>query len=106
MIPGLVGMPSDATLSGDHWYVISGAAMFHGDPTIGMNHTRIELPKLSATPLMLLMFEIHRGTIVSKHARYFLDILAVLAIVMVVTGPILWWRRKWARTPSHIASES
>ena len=106
MIPGLVGMPSDATLSQDDWFVISGAAMFHGGPTTGMKRTRIELPKLAATPLMLLMFEIHSGRIISKHARYFLDLLAVLAIVMVVTGPILWWRRKWARTPSHTARQT
>ena len=99
MIPGLVGMPSDATLNEEDWFVISGAAMFHGDPATGMKRTSIELPKLQATPLMLLMFDIHSGTIVSKHARYFLDVLAVLAIIMVVTGPILWWRRKWARTP-------
>ena len=96
MIPGLVGMPSDATLSNESWYVINGAAMFHGDPSIGFSQTPITLPRLEATPLMLLMFDIHSGTIISRHARYFLDFLAVLAIVMVVSGPILWWRRKLA----------
>lgn len=96
MIPGLVGMPSDATLSNENWYVISGAAMFHGDPITGLSQTGITLPRLEATPLMLLMFDIHSGTIISEHARYFLDFLAVLAIAMVLTGPILWWRRKFA----------
>ena len=94
-------MPSDATLSEGSWYVTSGAAMFHGNLSTGLRQTRIELPKLEATPLMLLMFEIHSGTIISKSARYFLDLLALLTIVMVITGPVLWWRRKWAKTPSR-----
>ncbi len=98
MIPGLVGMPSDATISQDRWYVISGPAAFEGDLRAGLQRVDLRLPKLDATPLMLLMFEIHNGNIVSRHARYFLDLLALLAIFMVVTGPILWWRRKWAKT--------
>ena len=98
-------MPSDATLIEGSWYVISGAAMFHGNPSTGLRQTRIELPKLEATPLMLLMFEIHSGTIISKSARYFLDLLALLTIVMVITGPVLWWRRKWAKTPSRNTAE-
>ena len=97
MIPGLVGMPSDATLSDESWYVISGASLFQGAPPAAMSQTRLNLPALDATPLMLLMFDIHSGTLISEHARYFLDFLAVLAIVMVLTGPVLWWRRKFAR---------
>lgn len=101
MIPGLVGMPSDATVTQDRWYVINGPAAFEGDLAAGLNRIEFQLPRLDAIPLMLLMFEIHNGNIVSRNARYFLDLLALLAIFMVVTGPVLWWRRRWAKTVSE-----
>ena len=97
VVPGLVGMPSDATVSQDRWFVISGPAAFEGDLAAGLKRTEFQLPRLDAIPLMLIMFEIHNGNIVSRNARYFLDLLALLAIFMVVTGPILWWRKKWAK---------
>jgi hypothetical protein len=44
---------------------------------------------------MLLMFELHNGKIIHEGFRWVLDTLAIMALLMVITGPILWWRCKW-----------
>lgn len=97
MIDGLRGMPSDATVSNNQWYAISGANMFIGDTTSGMSASPFNIPIMSYQPLMLLMFELHNGKIIATWFKYILDILAIFTIVMAITGPILWWRKKWAR---------
>jgi len=38
---------------------------------------------------------VHNGKIFGPWFRYVLDALAVIVIFMVLSGPILWWRRKW-----------
>lgn len=98
MIPGLMGMPSDAAISDDIWYVISGPSMFVGDIKSGVTAAPFNVPIKDRIPLMLLMFELHNGKIIGPWTRWALDIMAVFMIFMTITGPILWWRRKWAKS--------
>ncbi len=95
MIPGLMGMPSDAALSDDVWYVISGPSMFVGDLEAGVTTAPFNLPNDDHKAFMLLMFELHNGKIIAPWFKYILDAMAVFLIYMTITGPILWWRRKW-----------
>jgi uncharacterized iron-regulated membrane protein len=43
----------------------------------------------------LLMFQLHNGKIIPEGFRWVLNALAIMTLLMVITGPILWWRRKW-----------
>lgn len=95
MVPGLMGMPSDAAISDNVWYVISGPSMFIGDLESGVSTAPFKLPIQDHKPLMLLMFELHNGKIIGGWFKYVLDAMAVFLIYMTITGPILWWRRKW-----------
>ena len=95
MVPGLMGMPSDATLSDDAWYVISGPSMLVGDLDNGFAAQPFSLPTTDSKPLMLLMFELHNGRIIHPGMKWVLDALAIITLLMVISGPILWWRRKW-----------
>jgi len=95
MIPGLMGMPSDASVSEDIWYVISGPSLFTGNINTGVNKASFDVPMEPAIPLMLLMFELHNGKIIAPAMRYVLDVMAIFMIFMAISGPILWWRRKW-----------
>ena len=95
MIPGLMGMPSDAAVSDDVWYVISGPSMFVGDLDAGVSSAPFNLPVQDHKALMLLMFELHNGRIIGRWFRWVLDAMAIFLIFMTITGPILWWRRKW-----------
>ena len=52
-------------------------------------------PDLEAATLYLFMIEIHTGNVFHKEFRWISDVLTVMGMLMVVTGPILWWRRKW-----------
>ncbi len=97
MIPGLMGMPSDAALSDDVWYVISGPSMFVGDLETGVTTSPFKLPNDNHKALMLVMFELHNGKIIAPWFKYVLDAMALFLIYMTITGPILWWRRRWMR---------
>lgn len=98
MIPGLMGMPSDAARVGEDWYIISGPRMFTGDIRESVEVVDLNLPNTNTKPLMLVMFELHNGGIIADWFRYVLDLMAIFLVGMTITGPILWWRRRWAKT--------
>lgn len=97
MIPGLMGMPSDAAISDDLWHIISGPNMFVGDIDSGVATSPFNVPIEPNIPFMLLMFELHNGKIIAPAMKWVLDLMAIFMIFMTITGPIIWWRRKWVR---------
>ena len=52
-------------------------------------------PDLRAATLYLFMIEIHTGNAIHPQFKWISDIFTIMGIIMVITGPILWWRRKW-----------
>ncbi len=94
MVPRLIGMPSDLTRSEERWFALNGNAVLSGDLATGFSAAPLRPPRLAGAPLMLVMFDIHNGRIITEHARYALDLMALLAIFMVASGPVLWWRRR------------
>lgn len=52
-------------------------------------------PELNSATLYLFMIEIHTGNAIHPQFKWISDLFTIMGIIMVVTGPILWWRRKW-----------
>ena len=52
-------------------------------------------PELKAATLYLFMIEIHTGNAIHPQFKWISDLFTLMGIIMVITGPILWWRRKW-----------
>ena len=88
-------MPSDVTVSDEELYVMNGPSVLRGSLDSGLAVTEFPLPNMDTTPLMLLMFDLHSGDLIHPNFKFVLDALAVGTVLMIITGPILWWRRKW-----------
>ena len=88
-------MPSDVTESDEELYVMNGPTVLRGTLSSGLAVTEFPLPHMDTTPLMLLMFDLHSGDLIHPNFKFVLDALAVGTVLMIITGPILWWRRKW-----------
>ena len=56
---------------------------------------KIKHPDLKAATLYLFMIEIHTGNAIHPQFKWISDLFTLMGIIMVITGPILWWRRKW-----------
>ena len=41
------------------------------------------------------MADVHAGVIFHNQFKWLNDLFAVLAITLVISGPVIWWRRKW-----------
>lgn len=95
LLPGVRGMPSDVTVSDEELYVMNGPTMLRGSLDSGLAVTEFPLPNMDTTPLMLLMFDLHSGDLIHPNFKFVLDALAIGTVLMIITGPILWWRRKW-----------
>lgn len=47
------------------------------------------------TPLFLYIVDIHVGLIIHDHFNWANDLFAALAVVLALSGPAMWLRRKW-----------
>ena len=56
---------------------------------------QIVMPDLPGATLYLFLIDIHLGLIFHRQFKWINDLVSVLALVLVLTGPILWWRTKW-----------
>ena len=88
---------TSAARLGDRWfiknskaiYVGAGDAAKHVESGIGFKHA------IEGTSLFLLMADVHTGVIFHNQFKWLNDIFAILAITLVISGPVIWWRRKW-----------
>ena len=53
------------------------------------------MPDLPGSTLYLFLIEIHVGLIFHRQFKWVNDLVSVLALLLVITGPVLWWRTKW-----------
>ncbi|CBE68967.1 MAG: hypothetical protein F9K13_11160 [Candidatus Methylomirabilis oxygeniifera] len=63
----------------------------------GQVHGQIELtqPQADGVPWYYVLRQLHDGLIFWQHWKWLNDLFAVLAVTLVVTGLIRWWRVKW-----------
>ena len=78
------------------WYVKTSRAIYKGDLKVGFEATNIPFPPLTDTPMYLAIADLHTGHMISdKHFKWVNDLACLLAISLLISGPIAWWRRKW-----------
>ena len=92
------GLPSivyDAEFTDAGLFVKNSRGFFKDKGQYAFEVDSLKHPDLEAATLYLFMIEIHTGNVFHKEFRWISDVLTVMGMLMVVTGPILWWRRKW-----------
>ena len=49
----------------------------------------------SGTPLFLMMADLHAGVMIHDQFKLLNDVFAVLAVLLALSGPLIWLKRKW-----------
>ncbi|MBM3514033.1 MAG: PepSY domain-containing protein, partial [Alphaproteobacteria bacterium] len=85
-----------ATRQGDDWLVKSSRAIYRGRIGGSFEDSAITYPPITGTTLFLFLADIHTGHVFRFEFKWINDIVAALAIVLALSGPVIWWKRKWA----------
>lgn len=87
---------TSAHRSGGAWTLKNSRGFWRGDLSAPLELDRaLAVPALAGATFFLFTVDLHTGNFFSPHFRWVNDFVALLVVVLVVTGPILWWRVKW-----------
>ncbi|MDG2319002.1 MAG: PepSY-associated TM helix domain-containing protein [Rhodospirillaceae bacterium] len=87
---------TDVTRRGDTWYLKNSRGISSG--TFNDNvfeATNIPYPALEGTTFFLFMADVHTGNTFHSEFIWVNDLVALMAIILAITGPLAWWKRKW-----------
>jgi uncharacterized iron-regulated membrane protein len=94
----MTGLPSivyDAEFTDAGLFVKNSRGFFRDSGQFTFTIDPLEHPNLEAATWYLFMIDVHTGNIFHPQFRWISDALTLMGILIIVTGPILWWRRKW-----------
>jgi hypothetical protein len=86
---------TSATRDGEDWLVKSSRAIYRGRIGATFNDSGINYPPVTGTTMFLFLADIHTGNVFRFDFSLVNDLVAALAIILVISGPIIWWKRKW-----------
>lgn len=90
---------SAARSSGDTWFVKNSKAIFRGsfsDGAAPMIESGVTFKNAAlGTPFYLFAADVHAGVIFHDEWGWFNDVITILAIILALSGPIVWLRKKW-----------
>lgn len=93
--------PSAAITSMAPWdggWMVKDSRSFFVGRTGSRQFTDVKIPFKAAapgTPLFLFVADVHAGVIFHEQFKWLNDLFAVLAILLALSGPVIWFRRKW-----------
>jgi uncharacterized iron-regulated membrane protein len=96
----LKGLPTgitSATRQGDQWLLKNSRGFYLADANKGsIRKADIQFKNaVAGTTLFLFAADIHAGVIFHEQFKWLNDVFAVLAVLLVISGPVIWLRRKW-----------
>ncbi len=86
---------TDATRRGGTWYLKNSRMISTGTLDGGFEPAGVAYPPVEGTTVYLFLADIHTGNIIHGEFVWVNDIVAILAIILALTGPVAWWKRKW-----------
>jgi hypothetical protein len=95
-IAGPTTVMTSATRSGGAWTLKNSRGFWRGELGQPMRlEETLTMPALAGATFFLFAVDLHTGNLISTRLRWVNDFVALLVVVLVLTGPILWWRAKW-----------
>jgi hypothetical protein len=95
-VKGIGHMPSDITVDDQHnWIWKSRHGLKSTTRKTGISEKDINLPVTNAVPWFYIIDGLHSGVLIHSQWKWINDFIAVLAILLIITGLIRWWRKKW-----------
>lgn len=96
IVKGVGHMPSDITMDEkSNWIWKSRHGLKSGKIETGFKHKPVEFPVINYVPWFYIIDGLHSGILIHSQWKWINDFIAVLAIILVITGLIRWWRIKW-----------
>jgi len=87
---------TDVTTRGERWFIKMSRSMYAADSLDGtFEDTKIAYPPLAGTTVFLFLADIHTGNIIHTQWKWVNNLVGALAIFLAISGPVVWWRRKW-----------
>lgn len=94
-IPGLRMMIQDAALTDQGWIFKGSRGFYHAALSGGLQPVAVRSPDLPGLPLYNFVNDLHSGMLFSEHWSYVNDLVCGLALLMIVSGLVNWWHRRW-----------
>ena len=94
-VTGLITGISSGAASEGQLFLKNSQGVFSGDLAADLVQTDVKPPPLEGMPLFLYLADVHTGLAIHPLFPWVNDLIALCAIVLVISGPIIWWRRKW-----------
>lgn len=89
-------MPSDISTDGvGNWYWVNRKGVRVGKPGQALHPASVTLPAQEMVPWYFVIEALHSGLLFHAQWKWLNDLFAILAIVLVLTGLVRWWRVKW-----------
>ena len=88
---------TSASRDGSVWYVKNSKAIYRtGTAGDSLSDSKIAVRNAAAgTPLFLMMADLHAGAMIHAQFKWLNDLFAVLAVLLALSGPLIWLKRKW-----------
>jgi hypothetical protein len=87
---------TDAFQRGETWYIKMSRGIYAA-PSLDatFEDSKIAYPAIAGTTFFLFLADIHTGNIFSSQWKWINNLVALLAVILTISGPIVWWKRKW-----------
>ena len=101
IVKGAGRMPSDVTLDrqGRSWWMTQHGLKVAKEDSAGFENSSFPLPQQHAiqnyVPWYFVLDGLHSGLLIHQQWKWVNDVVSIMAVFLVVTGLIRWWRVKW-----------
>ena len=93
-IKGPATMVSDGVLLDSALYLKNSRGFYREQASGDFELTDMKSPQLAGATFYLFVVDVHTGNIIHEQFKWVNDLVGALAVLLVLTGPVLWWRWK------------
>lgn len=93
-IRGPTTMVSDGVFVGSTLYLKNSKGFYRERASGDFELTGLQSPQLQGATFYLFVVDVHTGNVFHEQFKWVNDLVGALAILLVLTGPVLWWRWK------------
>lgn len=95
-VKGVGHMPSDITIDNQkNWLWKSRHGLMVGTMETGFSHQDTRFPLTQFVPWYFVLDGLHSGVLIHSQWKWVNDLISLFAILLVITGLLRWWRKKW-----------
>ena len=93
-IDGPATMISDGIFLDSALHLKNSKGFYKETPSGQFELTEMKSPRLEGATFYLFVVDIHTGNVIHAQFKWINDLVGALAVLLVLSGPFLWWRWK------------